>query len=57
MTVTKRDNDGHRYEIPASLEAQFDSLFNAYCNAEFQSDEYWDFEEAFNNTFYQYMVG
>lgn len=56
-TVTKRDNDGHRFEIPAELESEFDRLFNHYCDQKRGTDEYWDAEAEFNNQFEDYMVG
>lgn len=56
-TVIKRDNDGHRFKIPAEMEAEFDQLFNNYIEQEQGSEEYWDAEDAFNNKFEEYMVG
>ena len=56
-TVIKRDNDGHRYKIPAEMAAEFDLLFNHYIEQEEYSDEYFDAESAFINAFGNYMIG
>lgn len=56
-TVIKRDNDGHKFKIPAKLEAEFDRLFNHYIEQDQGTDAYWDAEADFNNKFEEYMVG
>ena len=57
MTTYRKDNDGHRYEIPDELAAKFDCLFTACYSAKYGTDAYWDAEVEFNNEFEQFMVG
>ena len=56
-TVIKRDNDGHKFKIPAEMEAEFDLFFEHYIEQDYDSDEYWVAEAMFNNKFAEYMVG
>ena len=56
-TVIKRDNDGHKFKIPATLSAEFDLLFNHYIEQKRGTQSYWDAEADFNNKFEEYMVG
>lgn len=53
----RKDNDGHKFNVPADQLDQFDSLFEQYCKAKRFTDEYYDLEAQFCNEFEQYMVG
>lgn len=53
----RKDNEGHRFNVPAELLIRFDELFDAYCRAKRFSDEYYDLETQFCNEFEQYMIG
>ena len=57
MKYNRRDNDGHRFNVPEDLLERFDSLFEAYCNSKWHSDEYHELEAEFCNEFSHYMVG
>lgn len=57
MTVFRKDNDGHKFVVPANLADRFDELFNHYCEQKYGTEAYWDAEAAFNNEFEEYMVG
>ena len=53
----RKDNDGHKFNIPEGLLEEFDYLFDRYCNAKFLSPEYYELQAEFCNKFEQYMVG
>jgi len=57
MTYNRKDNDGHKFNVPEDLLGQFDAVFERYCNAKRMSDEYYEAEAEFCNRFEKYMVG
>lgn len=57
MKYNRKDNDGHRFNVPENLLERFDDLLNRYTRAARFSDEYYDLEAEFCNEFEEYMVG
>ena len=55
--VYRKDNDGHKFKIPAKLADEFDDLFDRYSNAKFLSAEYCELEAEFLNKFWKYARG
>lgn len=57
MTHNRKDNDGHKFDVPDNLLALFDDLLDRYSRAKRFTDEYYDLESQFCNAFERYMVG
>lgn len=57
MSYNRKDNDGHRYNVPEDLLEDFDSCLWLLCNAVFLSNEYYEAQTNFCNQFEEYMVG
>ena len=55
--MIKRDNDGHRYDIPEDQEARFDEIMVFINDAEFGSDEWYNMNDLLDCVFGEYMVG
>lgn len=53
----RKDNDGHKFNVPQELLAEFDDLLDRYINAKFMSEEKFELEAEFCNKFQDYMVG
>lgn len=53
----RKDNDGHKFNIPENLLGEFDALFESYNNAKRFTDEFYNLEAEFCNKFNQYMIG
>jgi hypothetical protein len=53
-TVVK-DNDCHTYRIPLELEERFGVMLAAITAAEYQSDDWYDANDALDSEFHQYM--
>ena len=56
LTVFRKDNEGHKFVVPAILADRFDELFEQYCSQEYGTESYWNAEAQFNNEFEEYMV-
>lgn len=57
MKHNRKDDDGHKFNVPANLLETFDDLLQRYSDSKRFSDEYYDLEAQFCNTFERYMVG
>ena len=55
--VVLRDQDGHKFKVPAELEAAFKSNLEWMENGKRFSDDYYSAEETFCARFWQYAVG
>lgn len=55
--MLKRDNDGHRYNVPMPLESRFDELLDAINDSKFGSDEWYDANDLLDDEFGKYMTG
>ena len=53
----RKDEDGHKFNVPEDLLEEFDDLFDRYVNSKFLSAEYYELEAEFCNKFGKYMVG
>ncbi len=54
--VWLKDQDGHKFKVPAELEAAFKSNLEWMENAKRFSDDYYSAEETFCARFWQYAV-
>lgn len=54
-TTVVKDNDGHTYRIPLEREEQFGVMMAAINAAEYQSDDWYDANDALDSEFHQYM--
>lgn len=57
VEYNRKDNDGHKFNIPNDLLEKFDNLFTLLCKAKRGTENYFEIETAFCNKFYRYMVG
>ncbi len=57
MTYNRKDNDGHKFNVPEESLERFDSLLTAYTNSKCFSEEYYNLEAQFCNEFEEYMIG
>lgn len=57
MKYNRKDNDGHKFNVPDELLDEFDAAFDRYSKAKRFSDEYYDAEADFCNRFEEYMMG
>jgi hypothetical protein len=57
MKYNRKDNDGHKFNVPKDKLDRFDALLEDYLQAKRFSPEYYDLETAFCNEFAEYMVG
>jgi hypothetical protein len=57
MKYNRKDNDGHKFNVPKDKLDRFDALLEDYLQAKRFSPEYYDLETAFCNEFTDYMVG
>ena len=53
----RKDDDGHKYNIPVKLLSEFDTMLAAMQKARQPSDEWDDACDKFIDSFYDYMVG
>jgi hypothetical protein len=57
MTVTRTDNDGHKYEFPALAAEAFDLLLEKINSVKIRSDAWYDLNAELDNRFGKYMIG
>lgn len=53
----RKDNDGHKFNVPKEELLEFDGLFDRYCRAKSFTDEKYELEAEFCNKFGKYMIG
>ena len=52
-----KDNDGHKYLVPADMVDDFEELLELICNAGLMTDEWYNLNAEFDNKFHSYMKG
>jgi hypothetical protein len=53
----RKDNDGHKFDVPVELLEFFDESLEEYSRCKRFSEEYYKVERRFNYNFGMYMVG
>jgi hypothetical protein len=53
----RKDNDGHKYNIPHELLDSFDLHLKVITYAKWGTDAWYDAHDQLDNKFSQYMVG
>lgn len=58
-TYNRKDNDGHKFNIPDELLTEWDDLFLRYTSGRYKesSNEYFELESKIYNKFNMFMVG
>jgi len=57
MIVTRTDNDGHKYDLPAPEADVFDLLLEKINSVKTRSDAWYDLNAELDNRFGKYMIG
>ena len=53
----RKDNDGHKYNVPEELLEIFDAMLEETYKTKFLSESYYKSVDRFNYNFQVYMVG
>lgn len=53
----RKDNDGHKFDVPEELLELFDEQLAEMSNSKFLSEGYYKAVDRFNYNFEMYMVG
>ena len=57
LTVTRTDNDGHKYSLPPLAVDAFDQLLEKINSVKVRSDAWYDLNAELDNRFGKYMIG
>lgn len=53
----RKDNDGHKYDVPEELLEYFDAMLEDTTKQKFLTEDYYKSVDRFNYNFQVYMVG